>query len=156
MMKRRHLMAFALAGGLFLAFVRLLTTQAPTQAEPRSDSLDVMPVKLGAKKVAFQLNTFLPQVHLTLISVLQGVALGVLIAQFEAVSPFSLPGAFLYVDSLITISYGKTHVQKVYGKSAFLRLCLDWAARRWAAVSTATAHCASSSWRTVSRSWRKR
>jgi hypothetical protein len=70
----------------------------------KSDALDTMPVKLGAKRVAFQLNTLLPQVNLTLISVLQGVALGVLVSQFTVVSPLSFPEILLYLDSLILIA----------------------------------------------------
>ena len=103
-MKRRYIIASAFAASLLLAFIRLLTTQNPKKTESDPSALDVMPVKLGAKRIAFQLNTFFPQVHLTLISVLQGVALGVLIAQFEAVSPLSFPAVLLYVDSLIGIA----------------------------------------------------
>jgi len=103
-MKRRHLVAIAFMTGLILMVVRRQPSQAPTKAEPKSKVLDVMPIKLGDKRLAFQLNMFLPQVHLTLISVLQGVALGVLIAQFGIVSPFSFPAMLLYIDSVIGIA----------------------------------------------------
>jgi len=72
--------------------------------ETQTHVLDTMPVKLGAKRVAFQLNTFLPQVNLTLVSVLQGVALGIMIAQFGTVSPLAFPAILLYVDSLMGIA----------------------------------------------------
>jgi hypothetical protein len=103
-MKRRHLIAVAFAVGLLLALIRLLNKHTSGKSESKTEVLEVMPVKLGAKKTAFQLNTFLPQVHLTLISVLQGVALGVLIAQFGVVSPLSFPSVLLYMDSIFIIA----------------------------------------------------
>lgn len=40
-------------------------------------------LKLGAQRTAIQLSTFLPQIHLTLISVLQGLVLAILIDEFR-------------------------------------------------------------------------
>jgi len=110
-MKRRHLLtAIAIAAFLFLLVRR---RRANLREEPRpapkevtrSDLrvLDYMPLKLGAKKIAFLFNSFLPQVNLTLISVLQGVALAVLVDQFHEVRLDSFPGALLYLDSLLAI-----------------------------------------------------
>lgn len=66
--------------------------------------LDGTPVKLGARKVALQLNTFLPQVHLTLVSVLQGVTLAILVGQFDPNQLLS-SRTLLFVDSLLVIAF---------------------------------------------------
>lgn len=63
-----------------------------------------IPVALGATWVARQLSTFLPQLHLTLISVLQGVALAVLTGSVSDESPFQFPAALLYVDGLVLLA----------------------------------------------------
>jgi hypothetical protein len=60
-------------------------------------------IKLGAKRTVVQLNTFLPQIHLTLISVLQGLALGILIAQIESHFSITAENILLYINSLLII-----------------------------------------------------
>lgn len=103
---------------LFVLFIKMLiskkterpesTRNEATQlnnvhaAEPESQD-DILPVKLGARRVMLQLNTFLPQIHLTLISVLQGLALGVLIARLEKAPPTSISTMLLYFDSLMIV-----------------------------------------------------
>lgn len=64
---------------------------------------DSMLVKLSAKRTVVQLNTFLPQIHLTLISVLQGLALGILIAQIENHFSTTIQSILLYINSLLII-----------------------------------------------------
>ena len=60
-------------------------------------------IKLSSKRTAVQLSTFLPQIHLTLVSVLQGFALSVLISQLEKEFPTSIQSVLLYIDSLLII-----------------------------------------------------
>jgi hypothetical protein len=50
----------------------------------------IVPVTIGPKRLAFQFGSLLPQVHLTLISVLQGVVLTVLIQQLDQLTDIAL------------------------------------------------------------------
>lgn len=64
---------------------------------------EALPIKLSSQRAAVQLSTFLPQIHLTLVSVLQGFALSVLISQLEKEFPTSIQNILLYVNSLLVI-----------------------------------------------------
>lgn len=49
-------------------------------------NFDEEDLQIGSRRIINQLNTFVPQIHLTLVSVLQGVALGFLMFAFKAPS----------------------------------------------------------------------
>lgn len=72
------------------------STDYASENEPYSQML-----KLGAQRTAIQLTTFLPQIHLTLISVLQGLVLAIMIGEFR------WSGNFAYflrsIDSLLIV-----------------------------------------------------
>ena len=61
-------------------------------------------LKIGAERLVVQFDSLLPQIHLTLVSVLQGLALGVLVEQirYDAFEWNLIP---LYVASLVLIAF---------------------------------------------------
>lgn len=89
---------------LFRFFQSFANTQPRLLEEVDNKQDDIPPLKIGAKRLAIQFSTLLPQVNLTLISVLQGMALGVLIGQFKTVSPLSFPEILFYIDSVLVIA----------------------------------------------------
>jgi len=68
---------------------------------------DDLHIRLGAERLAFQYSSLLPQVHLTLISILQGIALGILIEQLiqqlysRSIDLMVLP---FYIASIVIIA----------------------------------------------------
>lgn len=64
---------------------------------------NTLPVRIGARRIAVQFDSLLPQVHLTLVSILQGIALGVLMesVNFKTFKFHLFP---LYVASVIVVA----------------------------------------------------
>jgi hypothetical protein len=78
--------------------------RAPELIDDRERSAAEFPIELGARRVAGQLASFLPQANLTLLSVLQAVVLGILLTRTDSVRVFSLPALPQYLASLALIA----------------------------------------------------
>jgi hypothetical protein len=77
-----------------------------------------LPIQIGPSRLAAQFNTLLPSAHLTLVSVLQGVALAVIVSQLDKAAPTRLPNELIYIDSVLVIALA--WFQYVWAFLAFL------------------------------------
>jgi hypothetical protein len=86
-----------------LVILRFIQRKKSAPSSPPPSSWETIPQPISSQRTAVQYSELLPQVHLTLVSVFQGVAIAILVSRFDDVDPLRLPGTIYYLASLMVV-----------------------------------------------------